>query len=197
MMNKPYLEQVDHPSAWQGKDISSIDELSFTLEDRHLVAFDHALKSLRTRGLDLNSVEKGDFDLSDIANEIKQIESEILHGQGVVIIRNFPVHEYSLEDIEILYWGLGTYLGTGESQSKMGDRLGHVEDVSGKDRNERAYRNSAGIMAHTDLSDIVGMLSLRKAKSGGLSTYVSAPTIHNRILETRPELLAPLYRGFR
>ena len=196
-MTVPYLETVYHPSAWRGNEISSIDECSFVLQDRHLSALDRALKSVRARGLDLNSVEKGDFDLSDIAEDITEIENGILHGRGIVIIRGFPVSEYSLEDIEVLYWGLGTYLGTGESQSKMGDRLGHVEDVSGKDNNQRAYRNSVGIMAHTDLSDIVGMLSIRKAKSGGLSTYVSAPSIHNRILATHPELLVPLYRGYR
>ncbi len=196
-MTAPYLETVSHPSAWHGNEISSNEEFSFVLQDQHLSALDRALESVRTRGLDLNSVEKGDFDLSGIAEDIKRIENEILHGRGIVIIRGFPVNQYSLEDIEILYWGLGTYLGTGQSQSKMGDRLGHVEDVSGKDSNQRAYRNSVGIMAHTDLSDIVGMLSIRQAKSGGLSTYVSAPTLHNRILATRPELLAPLYRGYR
>ena len=196
-MAEPYLESVNHPSAWIGSEISSVDELSFVLQDKHLSALDRALKSVRARGLDLNSIEKGDFDLSGIAGDIEQIENNILHGRGVVVIRGFPVSEYSLEDIEILYWGLGTYLGTGESQSKMGDRLGHVEDVSGKDSNERAYRNSVGIMAHTDLSDIVGMLSIRKAKRGGLSSYVSAPALHNRILATRPELLTPLYRGYR
>jgi len=196
-MHKPYLESVDHPAAWRGSEIPSIDELSFTLEDRHLSALDRALKSVRTRGLDLNSVEKADFDLSDITEDIKKIENEILHGRGIVIMRGFPVQQYSLEDTEILYWGLGTYLGTGESQSKMGDRLGHVEDVSGKDSNQRAYRNSIGIMPHTDLSDIVGMLSIRKARRGGLSIYTSALAIHNHILATRPELLAPLYRGFR
>ena len=192
-----FLETVTHPSAWRGSDFASIDELSFFLTDKHLAALDGALRSVKARGLDLNSVEKADFDLCAIAEDIEQIKHEILHGRGVVIIRGFPVNDYPLEDVEILYWGLGTYLGQGESQSNMGDRLGHVHDVGAKDRNERAYRNSAGIMAHTDLSDIVGMLSIRKSKRGGLSTYTSALAIHNEILATRPELLAPLYRGFR
>ncbi|MFT5111725.1 MAG: hypothetical protein ACI8P9_001045 [Parasphingorhabdus sp.] len=196
-MNKPYLKPVNHRSAWQGCEIPCLDQFSFALQDKHLLALDQALKSVRASGLDLNSVEKADFDLTKIETDIRQIEHEILHGSGVVIIRGFPVNEYSLEDVEILYWGLGTYLGIGESQSKMGDRLGHVEDVSGKDSNERAYRNSVGIMLHTDLSDIVGMLSIRQARDGGISTYVSAPAIHNKILATRPELLTPLYRGFR
>ncbi len=100
-MAEPYLEPVAHPSAWIGRDISSIDEFSFVLQDRHLSALDRALKSVRDRGLELNSLEKGDFDLSDIADDICQIENDILHGRGMVVIRDFPVNEYSLEDIEI------------------------------------------------------------------------------------------------
>jgi hypothetical protein len=39
-------------------------------------------------------------------------------------------------------------------------------------------------------------LCLRAAASGGLSSIVSAVTIHNEILKRRPDCLAPLYRGF-
>ena len=195
-MASTYLEHVDHPSAWRGSDFSSVDDISFFLEQRHLDALDQALQKVRAAGLDLNSVEKRHFDLSAIADDVADIENEILHGRGIVVVRGFPVANYSLEDIEILYWGLGTHLGVGESQSNLGDRLGHVRDVSGKDRNERAYRNSVDIMLHTDLSDIVGMLSLQKSRSGGLSTYTSAIAVHNEVLATRPDLLEPVYRGF-
>src|SRR4029434_6089045 len=50
---------------------------------------------------------------------------------------------------------------------------------------------------HTDSYEVVGLMSVRKAKSGGLSGLASSLAIHNEILATRPELLAPLYKGFR
>ena len=196
-MSSAYLQTVEHPSAWRGEDFQSIDDVSFRLEKCHLAALDKSLRGVHAAGLDLNNLEKEHFDLSDIADDIEAIRQEILQGRGIVVLRGFPVDDYSLEDVEMLYWGLGCHLGKGESQSSMGDRLGHVEDVSGKDRNERAYRNSVEIMLHTDLADIVGMLSIRKAKRGGLSTYTSAVTLHNEILATRPDYLEPLYRGFR
>jgi hypothetical protein len=196
-MAQVYREHVDHPSAWSGSDFASIDDLGYTLTQRHLEALDEALTAVRSNGLTLDTVEKHNFDLSSIADDLMQLEDIVLHGRGIVILRGFPVDRYSLEDIEIMYWGLGCYLGTGESQSTLGDRLGRVEDVSGKDRNQRAYRNSVELMMHTDLTDIIGMLSVRKSASGGLSKYVSAASIHNEILATRPECLEPLYRGFR
>ncbi len=196
-MPETYQQHVEHTSAWQGSDFDSVDAISFDLQNHHLLALDMALCKVHQRGLTLDTVERGDFDLTDIADDIAGIKQELLYGTGIIIIRGFPVEDYSQADVEIMYWGLGTHFGRGESQSNMGDRLGHVQDVSGKDPNERAYRNSVGILAHTDLSDIVGMLSIRKAKRGGISTYTSAVAIHNKILATRPELLAPLYRGYR
>ncbi|MGI9605477.1 MAG: TauD/TfdA family dioxygenase [Acidimicrobiales bacterium] len=190
-------EPVDHPSAWKGNDFGSIDDVSFVLESRHLSALDTALTSARAAGLTLDMVEKHNFDLSPIADDLASIEHEILHGRGIIVLRGFPVGDYSLDDIEIMYWGLGCHLGTGESQSNMGDRLGRVEDVSGKDLSQRAYRNSVALMMHTDLSDIIGMLSIRKSPTGGLSSYVSAAAIHNEILATRPDHLDPLFEGFR
>ena len=127
-MAHAYLKHIDHPAAWRGEDFDSVDDVAFVLGQRHLDALDHALRGVRDAGLDLDSVEKEHFDLSSISDEIEHIENEILHGRGIVVLRGFPVDRYALEDIEILYWGLGTHLGTGESQSNMGDRLGHVRD---------------------------------------------------------------------
>jgi len=191
-----YQQHVDHPSAWRGTDFASVDDVAFPLTDRHRDALDSALQAVKAVGLTLDTVERADFDLSSIADDLATIEHEVVHGRGIVILKDFPIEGYSLEDIEIMYWGLGCYLGVGESQSTLGDRIGRVEDVSGKDRNQRAYRNSVGLLMHTDLTDIIGMLSIRPAPVGGLSTYVSVATLHNEVLARAPEHLEPLYRGF-
>lgn len=192
-----YRQTITDSSAWKGSDFASIDAVSFALQDEHISALDTALTSVRGAGLTLNTVEKEHFDLGAIVEDLADIEREVLHGRGIVVLRGFPVDDYPLEDIEIMYWGLGCHLGSGESQSSLGDRIGRVEDVSGKDLNQRAYRNSLQLGMHTDLTDIIAMLSIRKSARGGLSTYVSASAIHNEILATRPECLEPLYRGFR
>lgn len=187
------LAPVDHPSAWRGEP----ESVYFDLTSAHVEALDTALAKVRSAGLGIDDVTASNFDLSPIADDVASINHELLHGRGIVILRGFPVGDYSADDIELMYWGLGCHFGAAESQSNMGDRIGRVEDVSGKDYNERAYRNSVELAMHTDLTDIIAMLSIRKAASGGLSTYVSAAAVHNEILATRPELLAPLYRGFR
>jgi hypothetical protein len=79
----------------------------------------------------------------------------------------------------------------------MGDRLGHVTNVSGDDPDERGYRSRRELNMHTDSDDLLMMLCLQNARSGGQSRFVSALTIYNEILATRPDLLPILMRGFR
>jgi alpha-ketoglutarate-dependent taurine dioxygenase len=47
---------------------------------------------------------------------------------------------------------------------------------------------------HSDGSDLVGLMCLRKARSGGLSTVANAVLAHNEMVRTRPELAAVLYQ---
>jgi Taurine catabolism dioxygenase TauD, TfdA family len=101
------------------------------------------------------------------------------------------------DDLGLIFWGLGTQLGRGLSQSVMGDRLGHVKDFSREDPGARAYRNKQELSPHTDSADVVGLLCLRNAQaSGGVSRLTSAISVHNVLLTEHPEVLSALYRGY-
>lgn len=184
------------PSAWRPSDFSSKADFSLTLSDAHLDAFDRALAANRAANRTLEDVTRQDFPLDAIADDVDAWRHEVLHGRGFVVLANFPVERYDEDDIATIYWGLGTHFGRAVSQSNLGDRLGHVIDVGGKDRRERAYRNSRELTLHTDRADLLGMLCLHKAMQGGISGYASIHTIYNDILASKSELLEPLFRGF-
>jgi hypothetical protein len=74
--------------------------------------------------------------------------------------------------------------------------MGHVTDVTDEDPHARAYRARRKLYFHSDFSDTLGLMCVRKGRSGGLNQFVSTLAVHNEILATRPELLAPLYHGF-
>ena len=181
---------------WTGAQLGGKETICFDLESRHLAAIEADLRSVRRRGLETVSIEKSDFALASIADEIQALSNELQHGRGLLVVRGFPVDCYSITDLETIYWGFGRHFGTPVSQSVMGDRLGHVIDVTDTDPHARAYRNRSELTLHTDFSDIVSFQCVRKAKSGGISWFASALAIHNQILETRPDLLDVLYRGF-
>ena len=190
-------ELITDRSAWKGPDLGAKDDYALDLEPRHIEAFDAALARLREDGVTLDTMERQNFDVPAIAGDLAGWFAEVQEGRGFVLVRGFPLERYSAEEIELIYWGIGTHMGTGVSQSVLGDRLGHVTDHSKQDPNARAYRNARELGLHTDFSEIVSLLSLARAKRGGLSRIASATTVHNEIRKRDPALLEPLYRGFR
>lgn len=79
-------------------------------------------------------------------------------------------------------------------QNAAGHLLGHVRDLglSSDDPNTRIYQTRERQTHHTDSCDVVGLLCLRAAKAGGLSSLVSSTTIFNEIRRRRPDLLRVL-----
>jgi hypothetical protein len=73
--------------------------------------------------------------------------------------------------------------------------LGHVRDqgLSSKDPNVRIYQTRERQHYHTDSCDVVGLLCLHPARSGGLSSLVSSVTIFNELRRRKPELARCLF----
>jgi hypothetical protein len=188
---------VAHPGVWRGSDFDDLAEITFELSHHHLAALDRALERARARRCTLEAIVRDDFPLDHMGTDLAAIRNEVMHGRGVVLLRGLPVSRYTIEDLSLLFWGLGTHFGRATSQSLLGDRLGHVTDVSGEDPNERGYRSRRELVMHTDSDDLVMMLCVNDARAGGESRFVSALTIYNELLETQPDLLCILKRGFR
>ncbi len=196
-MADAYMEPVHHPSAWTSAGLGSLEAIKVHWDERHVDALEDAWRDVERQGLTLDEIEHRHFALPAIAGDLRDIYEEVMRGRGIVLVDRLPVEHWPLDKAEIMYWGIGTHFGTGQSQSVIGDRLGHVVNVGGKDHKERAYRNSLPLTLHTDACDILCMLSIRRSAEGGESQYASAVAVHNAILEEKPEYLGPLYRGFR
>jgi hypothetical protein len=98
-----------------------------------------------------------------------------------------------------VFWGIGTHFGNAETQSFLGDRIGDIMDLSDEEpdpRKRRGYHSGGEQEAHTDSGDMVAMLSLCVAKSGGASRLVSAHAVHNMMIDLCPGLLGQFYDGF-
>ncbi|GIS89585.1 MAG: hypothetical protein CM1200mP18_22950 [Gammaproteobacteria bacterium] len=53
--------------------------------------------------------------------------------------------------------------------------------------------STAQLRFHTDRADIVGLLCVSRAKSGGETRIASSVTVHNEMFRRRPALAALLY----
>jgi len=194
-METPYTT-IDHPGAWKASELDK-SAITISLGEIHIRALQDALRHVQSSNLGLYDISQADFPLESIRQDVISWTNEVMHGRGILLLSGLPVEKYTVEEIEIIYWGFGCHFGTPMSQSTLGDRMGHVVDIGGKDSRERAYRNSTELALHTDACDVVAMLCIRRALRGGLSGYTSGLAVHNEILRTRPDLLECLYKGYR
>ena len=113
-------------------------------------------------------------------------------------IRGLPVAEMNSEETAAALWGIGTHFGRALSQNPEGHVLGHVKDL-GKDYKDplvRGYQTKAAMTFHADPCDMVALLCLNTAKSGGESRVASSVTLYNELLKRRPALVADLCEDF-
>lgn len=188
---------VSGRSAWTQADFAGKDWVCYLdEEDNRDVA--NAFATLKATGLQLGEFSKREFPLQVFSKKLAEQREEIVYGRGFSLLRGLDLSPYSVDELELIYWGIGTYLGEGIEQNAHGDLLTHVtfHDLDPNNPNVRGYQDRRHQEPHNDLADIVGLLCVRKAKSGGASSIVSMGSVYNAFLERRPDLLPIMYRGF-
>lgn len=186
--------EIVAPFAWKGADLQNRTDWMRPFRRDELDEIDAALQSVRRRGLDWVDITREDFPLPGFAAELGKIAQELETGRGMILLRGLPL-EYSPDDLRTVYWGIGANLGVALSQGGRGELLGVVEDegVAVEKTKYRGSKTADKLPFHADRCDIVGLLCVRKARSGGLSRIVSAAEIHNEVLRRRPDLIDVFY----
>jgi hypothetical protein len=157
-----------------------------------------AVAAARVTGKPAGELTPGEFPLPTLGVVIARWRQEIGDGRGFLVVSGVPVDRWSQEECELFFWCLGLHMGRPGAQNPAGDLLGHVLDTGddAQDPYVRLYRTAADIAYHCDAADVVGLLCLRAAKSGGASRIVSSVTVHDELLRQRPDLVAGLYDPF-
>jgi len=182
----------DHPSAWKGADMARRDDWIVRLTPAHNRELRDALAFAKSRQADIPSMTAQDFPLPTLAPALRALCNEIVNGRGFTLIRGLKIDDLPVKDAALIYWGIGSHFGRGQAQNAQGDMLGHVTDLGvdyKADPNVRGYQTRLRLPFHNDTADIVGLLCVTPARSGGLSRVVSSTAIHNAVVERRPDLL--------
>ena len=191
-------EQVQGPSAWLGVRLESRD-YEIRVTDKEVTDLERAMRDVISRGKTWGAFERSDFPLPVFSTRLGQIEEQLRHGLGFVLLRGLPVERYSMDELKTIYWGIGTHLGNAVTQNARRDIIGQVEDVKPTgtdDPNFRPYQNTSELDPHCDYADIVGLLCVDRAASGGRSSLASSVSVYNRIVREHPEYIDALYEGF-
>lgn len=184
------------PDTWKAADVTTDRSWLKQLPTDFIEAIDNALAILQTQSLTFPHFTKEDFPLSSQQPLLSHLANELEHGRGFFVLQGLPIERYSEPQIEALYYGIGLHLGTPVCQNPNGDLLGRVMNTGDKsNKNTRVYETNDYLPYHTDLSDVFGLICIRKAMKGGLTSLVSGGAVYNEILARYPEYLGLYYRS--
>jgi hypothetical protein len=183
--------------AWKGPEIDYRKDGLHVFSDAEVAEIDRALRHLKSLGeRDLPDIDREGFPLDTVGVLMEKLRDTLRFGRGFVMLRGIPRERYDADDMARIYFGLGCYLGTPINQSHAGDMLGHVIDVNDVEPKARAYRKGGQQQMHCDSCDVVALMCVRAARTGGVSRIASALAVYNEILRTRPDLAQALRDGF-
>jgi len=187
--------QIEGPSAWYGPDLDRRRDWISYLSATEIAEVECAVKRLVSKHVDVGSITSENFPLPTLGSRLVNLLDEVLNGRGFVLLRALPAEKWTKLESAIAFYGIGTHLGNARSQNAQGHILGHVKDLgrSSQDPAVRIYQTNERQTYHTDSSDVVCLMCLRPAKSGGLSSLVSSVTIFNEMRRRRPDLLRVLF----
>lgn len=173
--------------------MAGCDDWVERLSEVEIAEVERAVRELEGHA-DLTSINAGDVPLPTVAPRLKRILDEVLNGRGFVLIKSLPLDRWTRREAAMAFLAIGVHLGNLRMQNAEGHLLGHVKDLgrSSDDPNTRIYQTRERQTHHTDSCDVVGLLCLQTAKSGGLSNLVSSTTIFNEMRRRRPDLLKVL-----
>lgn len=184
-----------HAAAWHGPDMARRrHEWTYCLTAHEVNELENAAGRWAGFGPELSSIHAGEFRLPTLGAKLLALRQELICGRGFGVLRGLPVERYSEAEAEVIFCGLGSHLGRARSQNAQGHLLGHVRDLGLSSHNPgvRVYQTNERQTFHTDSADVVGLLCLRNAMSGGDSLLVSSSTIFNAMRLKWPELLTLL-----
>lgn len=192
-------QPVRDPAGWSAGDLEIDGGWLYQFSADELAELQRTVQPFDRDDVDLMPHSRRDFDLPSLGPRLLEVRRELLYGRGFVNFRGLDVETFGKRGAAIAFWAVSHFLGDGVcSQNKHGHVLGHVTDLgeSKKNPSQRGPYSSETIPYHVDAADIVGLLCVEPAKSGGESSLASSVAVHNEVLRQRPDLLPVLFAPY-
>ena len=160
------------------------------------------IQELIERRNELDSINKNDLPL--FKKKILNFRNErLLDGVGLFVIDGICMESFSVKEKTSIYTLTSKILGELIIQNIKQEKIVEIKDI-GKSMKTggRYHETKEGGSHHTDspqwknVPDYLGMFCVHNAKKGGTNLFLSAYTIHNRILQERKDLLDIFYEKF-
>jgi len=190
---------VAQPKAWLASDIKNSSDWVRPLLESERQALRSGLDKFLRLGRPVEESTGRDFDFGDLGTLLRDLDEQLSRGFGLVVLKGFPIEDLSEDEVKALYWGFTNHLGVLRPQGKNSALINHVRDAGGVYRaaGGRGYNTNVELDFHVDFSDLVGLLCIKDAKSGGTSKACSSMALFEHLKREAPDLasalMEPLY----
>jgi alpha-ketoglutarate-dependent taurine dioxygenase len=196
--------RIEGPSAWHSPDIRP-EDYRVRLDGACLDEIRRVVDEIRLHPLPTILRSPADFDMTNCHGAMAEVRRILREGVRFAVVDRLPVEEMQKQEAETIYWLLSSMVARPVAQKLDGTMIYDVHDTGRQalpGSGIRPDKTNIEIRFHIDNAynatppEIVGLLCLKTAKSGGVSRVLSFHTVHNTLRERHPELLPRLYRPF-
>jgi hypothetical protein len=201
---QPITRELMGPEAWKRAELREQD---------WRVVFDAAAQAeilevaatLRQQPVPLLALRPDSFDMPACRAAMARVSQILKRGVRFALAERLPVEKLSEEEARCIYWMLSSMVARPVAQKLDGTMIYDVTDTGKKPlpgSGLRPDKCNVDLQFHNDnaynflMPEIVGLLCIRKAATGGQSRVMSFATAHNALRERFPEALQRLYRPF-
>ena len=195
--------RVSDERAWQASTVDGATAWYYPLSEECLSSFKRVIRDAQRDSRPIIEISRPDRLSNGGGKCLQPVLDALNSGRGFAIIERVPIEQCSVEEALSMYWLIGQFLGTPMEQNIQGNLLYDVRDTGQNvAQGARFSVTNAESSFHNDnsfgeiLPDLVGLLCLHTAKSGGQSQLISGYALHNELLENHPNVLETLYQLF-
>ena len=196
-------DRVFDERAWRMSTVDDTVAWYYPLSEECLSSCKRVIRDARRHSRPITEIARPDASTNGCGEYLQPVLDALHLGRGFAIVERVPVEQLSIKEALSMYWRIGQFLGIPIEQNIEGTPLYDVRDT-GKNvaQGARFSVTNAESSFHNDnsfgepLPDLVGLLCLYTAKSGGQSQLISGYALHNELLENHPNVLKTLYQLF-
>lgn len=201
---EPITTPITGPDAWVRADLKEQDWRVVLTPDATQEILDVAA-ILRAQPVPLLALRPDSFEMPASRAVMAQVSEILETGVKFALVQRLPIEQLSDDEAKAVYWMLASMVERPVAQKLDGTMIYDVTDTGLKPlpgSGVRPDKSNVDLQFHNDnaynrvMPNVVGLLCIRNARSGGTSRVMSFATAHNALLERHPDSLKRLYRAF-
>jgi hypothetical protein len=190
------ITPVSSPADWRADQIADDPQWRLALSGVNQAEVLNGLAAAQNTGVDPGKVSTATFPLPTLGPRLQRLAHEVTRGRGFSLVQGVPVDGLSEQQLTLVAVGIASHVGDLVAQGPQRLPVVHVRDAGADSQQPttRSYQHSRRLGFHADPTDVVALLCVQAAWSGGLSAIVSSVAVHNAVVTARPDLASLLYQ---